>query len=74
MSATYGDIGDLRLKRRDSVARGEAIAAMRAPKGGDGRVELDRALRRGGEWIDPRPLMRTEEPPSEDGGDLLSAK
>ena len=72
VSAYYGDIGDLRVKRRDSVARGEAIAAMRAPEGE--MAELSFELRRGGESIDPRPLMRTEEPPSDDGGDSLSAK
>jgi septal ring factor EnvC (AmiA/AmiB activator) len=60
------------VKRRDSVARGEAIAAIRAPEGG--MAELSFELRRGSEWIDPRPLMRTEEPPSDDGGDSLSAK
>jgi len=72
VSAYYGDIGDLRVKRRDSVARGEAIAAMRAPEGE--MAELSFELRRGSEWIDPRPLMRMEEPPSDDGGDSLSAK
>ena len=72
VSAYYGDIGDLRVKRRDSVARGEAIAAMRAPEGE--MAELSFELRRGSEWIDPRPLMRTEEPPSENSGDSLSAK
>lgn len=71
-SATYGDIGDLRVKRYDSVQTGQAIAAMRAPEGG--MAELSFELRRGSEWIDPRPLMRTEEPPSDDGGDSLSAK
>ena len=72
VSAYYGDIGDLRVKRRDSVARGEAIAAMRAPEGE--MAELSFELRRGSEWIDPRPLMTTEEPPSENSGDSLSAK
>ena len=72
VSAYYGDIGDLRVKRRDSVARGEAIAAMRAPEGE--MAELSFELRRGSEWIDPRPLMTTEEPSSENSGDSLSAK
>ena len=72
VSATYGDIGDLRVKRRDSVQTGQAIAAMHAPEGE--MAELSFELRRGSEWIDPRPLMRTEEPPSDDGGDSLSAK
>jgi septal ring factor EnvC (AmiA/AmiB activator) len=72
VSAYYGDIGDLRVKRRDSVARGEAIAAMRAPEGE--MAELSFELRRGSEWIDPRPMMRTDQPPSENGGDSLSAK
>jgi septal ring factor EnvC (AmiA/AmiB activator) len=73
VSAYYGDeVGDLRVKRRDSVARGKAIATMRAPEGE--MAELSFELRRGSEWIDPRPLMRTDEPPSENSGDSLSAK
>jgi septal ring factor EnvC (AmiA/AmiB activator) len=73
VSAYYGDdVGDLRVKRRDSVAGGQAIAAMRAPEGD--MAELRFELRRGSEWIDPRPLMRTDEPKSENGGDSLSAK
>jgi len=73
VSAYYGDdVGDLRVKRHDSVQTGQAIATMRAPKGV--MAELSFELRRGSEWIDPRPLMRTEEPPSDDGGDSLSAK
>jgi len=73
VSAYYGgDIGDLRVKRRDSVQTGEAIATMRAPKGV--MAELSFELRRGSEWIDPRPLMRTDETSFEKGGDSLSAK
>jgi septal ring factor EnvC (AmiA/AmiB activator) len=72
VSAYYGDLGDLRVKRRDSVQIGQAIAAMRAPEGV--MAELYFELRRGSEWIDPRPLMRTDEPPSENGGDSVSAK
>jgi septal ring factor EnvC (AmiA/AmiB activator) len=73
VSAYYGDdVGDLRVRRRDSVQTGQPIATMRAPEGE--MAELSFELRRGGEWIDPRPLMRTEEPPSDDGGDSLSAK
>jgi len=73
VSAYYGDdVGDLRVKRNDSIASGQAIAAMHAPEGE--MAELSFELRRGSEWIDPRPLMRTEEPPSDDGGDSLSAK
>jgi septal ring factor EnvC (AmiA/AmiB activator) len=72
VSAYHGDIGDLRVKRHDSVAGGQAIAAMRAPEGE--MTELSFELRRGSEWIDPRPLMRTDEPPSENSGDSLSAK
>jgi hypothetical protein len=60
------------VKRYDSVQTGQAIAAIRAPEGG--MAELSFELRRGSEWIDPRPLMTTEEPPSDDGGDSLSAK
>jgi len=73
VSAYYGDdVGELRVKRHDSVQTGQAIATMRAPEGV--MAELSFELRRGSEWIDPRPLMRTEEPPSDDGGDSLSAK
>jgi len=72
VSAYHGDIGDLRVKRRDFVVVGQAIAAMRAPEGE--MPELNFELQRGSEWIDPRPLMRTDEPPSENGGDSLSAK
>lgn len=72
VSAIYGDIGDLRVKRRDSVQTGEAIAAMRAPEGV--MAELSFELRRGGEWIDPRLVMRADEPASENGGDSLSAR
>jgi septal ring factor EnvC (AmiA/AmiB activator) len=73
VSAYYGDdVGDLRVKRHDSVHTGQAIATMRAPKGV--MAELSFELRRGSEWIDPRPLMRTDEPPSENSGDSLSAK
>ena len=73
VSAYYGDdVGDLRVKRHDSVQTGQAIATMRAPEGV--MAELSFELRRGSEWIDPRPLMRAEEPPSENGGDSLSAK
>jgi septal ring factor EnvC (AmiA/AmiB activator) len=73
VSAYYGDdVGDLRVKRHDSVQTGQAIATMRAPEGV--MAELSFELRRGSEWIDPRPLMRTDEPPSENSGDSLSAK
>jgi len=73
VSAYYGDdVGDLRVKRHDSVQTGQAIAAMRAPEGV--MAELYFELQRGSEWIDPRPLMRTDEPPSENSGDSLSAK
>jgi septal ring factor EnvC (AmiA/AmiB activator) len=73
VSVYYGDeVGDLRVKRYDSVKTGQAIAAMRAPEGEMAKLRFE--LRRGVEWIDPRPLMRTDEPPSEKGGDPLSAK
>jgi septal ring factor EnvC (AmiA/AmiB activator) len=73
VSAYYGDdLGDLRVKRHDSVKIGQAIAAMRAPEGV--MAELYFELQRGSEWIDPRPLMRTDEPPSENSRDSLSAK
>ena len=72
VSAYHGDIGELRVKRHDSVQIGQAIAAMRAPEGV--MAELYFELQRGSEWIDPRPLMRTDEPPSENSGDSLSAK
>jgi septal ring factor EnvC (AmiA/AmiB activator) len=73
VSAYYGDdLGDLRVKRHDSVQTGQAIATMRAPEGV--MAELSFELRRGSEWIDPRPLMRTDEPPFENSGDSLSAK
>jgi septal ring factor EnvC (AmiA/AmiB activator) len=72
VSATYGDIGGLRVKRYDSVVSGQAIAAIRARKGE--MAELRFELRRGDKSIDPHPLMRKDEPPSENGGDLLSAK
>ena len=72
VSATYGDIGDLRVKRYDSVQTGQAIAAIRAPE--VEMAELRFELRRGGEWIDPHPLMRTDERPSENSGDSVSAK
>jgi septal ring factor EnvC (AmiA/AmiB activator) len=72
VSATYGDIGALRVKRGDSVASEQPIAAMRAPEGA--MAELRFELRRGAEWIDPHPLMRAGEPPSEDGDYSLSAK
>lgn len=71
VSATYGDIGDLRVKRGDSVQSGQTIAATR---GQDEMNELRFELRRDGEWIDPHPLMRTDKPPSENSGDSLSAK
>jgi septal ring factor EnvC (AmiA/AmiB activator) len=73
VSAYYGDdVGYLRVKRHDSVQTGQTIATMRAPEGE--MAELSFELRRGAEWIDPRPLMRTEQPPSENGRDSLSAK
>ncbi len=72
VSATYGDIGDLRVKAHDSVVSGQAIAAMRAPE--DEMAEVRFELRQGAGPIDPRPLMRTDEPPPESGGDSLSAK
>jgi lipoprotein NlpD len=72
VSATYGDIVALRVKRGDSVASGQPITAMRAPEGA--MAELRFELRRGVEWIDPHPLMRADEPPSEDSGHSLSAK
>ena len=72
VSAYYGDVGDFRVKAHDSVARGQAIAAMRAPD--DEMAKLRFELRRDDVSIDPRPLMKTDEPPSDDGGDSLSAK
>jgi septal ring factor EnvC (AmiA/AmiB activator) len=72
VSAIYGDIGDLRVKRGDSVQTGQAIAAIRAPEGE--MAELHFELRRGSEWIDPHRLTRGDEPPSENSGDSLSAK
>ena len=73
VSAYYGDdVGDLRVKRHDSVQTGQAIAAIRAPE--VEMAELRFELRRGGEWIDPHPLMRTDERPSENSGDSVSAK
>jgi hypothetical protein len=69
---TATNVGDLRVKRHDSVQTGQAIATMRAPQGV--MAELSFQLRRGSEWIDPRPLMRTDEPPYEKDGDSLSAK
>src|SRR5271170_3726202 len=72
LSAYYGDVGDLRVKRRDSVASGQAIASMHAPEGA--MAELRFELRRDDRSIDPHPLMRTDEPPSDDEGDSLSAK
>jgi septal ring factor EnvC (AmiA/AmiB activator) len=72
VSATYGDIGDLRIKRGDSVRSGQPIAAMSAPEGV--MAELRFELRRDDTSIDPRPLMKTDEPPPERGGAFLSAK
>jgi septal ring factor EnvC (AmiA/AmiB activator) len=72
VSATYGDIGALRVKRWKSVASGQPIASMRAPEGA--MAELRFELRRDDKPIDPHPWMRTDEPPSENSGDSLSAK
>jgi murein DD-endopeptidase MepM/ murein hydrolase activator NlpD len=72
VSATYGDIGDLLVKRGDSLQGGQPIAALRAPEGE--MPELRFELRQGSAWIDPHPLMRTDEPSSDDSGDSQSAK
>lgn len=72
VSAYHGDIGDLRVKRRDSVQTGQAIGAMRAPEGE--MLELHFELRRDDKWIDPRPLMTTAEPPFGNSVDSLSSK
>jgi septal ring factor EnvC (AmiA/AmiB activator) len=72
VSATYGDIGDLRVKRGDSARSGQPIAAMRGPEGV--MAELRFELRRDDKSIDPHPLMRKDEPPSENSGDSLSAR
>ncbi|HEY1454251.1 MAG TPA: M23 family metallopeptidase [Roseiarcus sp.] len=72
VSAYHGDIGDLRVKRRDSVRTGQAIGAMRAPEGE--MLELHFELRRDDKWIDPRPLMTTAEPPFDGSVGSLSAK
>jgi septal ring factor EnvC (AmiA/AmiB activator) len=72
VSAYHGDIGDLRVKRHDSVQTGQAIGAMRAPEGE--MLELHFELRRDDEWIDPRPLMTTAEPPFDNSVDSLSSK
>jgi septal ring factor EnvC (AmiA/AmiB activator) len=71
VSATYGDLGDLRVKANDSVETGQPIGAMRSTEdfAGDG---LRFELRRGAKAIDPRPLMSTLGPPREDGGDFVS--
>jgi septal ring factor EnvC (AmiA/AmiB activator) len=71
VSATYGDLGDLRVKANDSVEKGQPIGAVRSAKDfpGDG---LRFELRRGAKAIDPRPLMSAVEPPREDGGDFVS--
>jgi murein DD-endopeptidase MepM/ murein hydrolase activator NlpD len=72
VSATYGDIVALRVKKGDSVGTGQPIAAAHAPEGA--MAELRFELRRGVEWIDPHPLMRAKAPPPEDSGYSLSAK
>jgi septal ring factor EnvC (AmiA/AmiB activator) len=50
VSATYGDIGGLRVRRGDSVRIGQPIAAMRAPEGV--MAELRFELRRDDKSID----------------------
>ena len=73
VSAYYGDdVGELRVKRHDSVQTGQAIGAMRAPEGE--MLELHFELRRDDKWIDPRPWMTTAEPPFGNSVDSLSSK
>jgi murein DD-endopeptidase MepM/ murein hydrolase activator NlpD len=73
VSATYGDIGDLRVKAHDAVERGQRIAAIRS-SGRFSEAQLKFEVRRGIERIDVRTFMNSPQPPREDGSDFLLAR
>ncbi len=73
VSATYGDIGDLRVKRGDPVVRGQPIAVIRTAQDFSG-AGLKFELRRGAEAVDARLFMSTPEPPRTSGAGYAAAK
>jgi septal ring factor EnvC (AmiA/AmiB activator) len=62
VSAIYGDIGDLRVKRGDHVERGQPIAVIRSAQDSMG-IALRFEIRRGAKAVDARSFMSTPEPP-----------
>jgi septal ring factor EnvC (AmiA/AmiB activator) len=73
VSATYGDMGDLRVKAHDAVERGQPVAAIRSSDRFS-EAQLKFEVRRGIEKIDLRAFMNSPQPSREDGGDFLSAR
>ena len=72
VSATYGDIGDLRVKSGDHIERGQPIAIIRPVLDFPG-MGLKFELMRGAKAIGARPYMSAPEPPREYGDDFHSA-
>jgi len=71
VSATYGDIGDLRVKRGDRIERGQPIAVIRSAQDFPG-IGIKFELRQGAKAVDARHYMSTPEPKREPVADLLS--
>jgi septal ring factor EnvC (AmiA/AmiB activator) len=72
VSATYGDIDDLRVKSGDPVERGQPIAVIRSVQDFPG-IGLKFELMRGAKPIGARPYMSAPEPPREYGDNFHSA-
>ncbi len=72
VSATYGDIGGLRVKRNDLVEQGQVVATMQGSRESAGELRFE--VRRAGRPVDPRAFMVTDEPALERGGDRVSAR
>jgi len=73
VSATYGDIGDLRVKRADHIERGQPIAVIRPAEDYSG-TGLKFELRLGPKAVDARRFMSAPEPPPERGAGSLSTE
>jgi len=73
VSAIYGAIGDLRVKRNDVVEKGQPVAVIRtSDRFPEAKLRFE--LRRGAEWVDPRAFMISPEPAREDPGGLVEAR
>ncbi len=73
VSATYGDLADLRVKAHDVVEKGQPVAAIRSSDRFS-EAQLKFEVRRGIERIDVRALMNTPQPLRGDNTDFLLAR